>query len=255
MGRILYDHKYTNQAPLIVLEGADGVGKTTLADEIVTILEFVDIDAISTREPGSPTSTACCLIRTVLAQTDLTPDEEKLLFCADRLIHHRTVISPALKEGFAVVSDRGPLSTFVYQTLNREGSVVRCEGDVLRKLNDNTFFDVTVVLKREDSSEDIVLLTRDEDSDHMATRAAKQKEAVREAYNYVADACMSTYANNEYVLGSEVSQAGTTMTTAITIKEEDTEFATALRIIDRVVALCERNNACVEFVSKWPGLK
>lgn len=40
-----------------------------------------------------------------------------LLFAADRLDHHRSVIEPALREGAWVISDRYDLSSLVYQSV------------------------------------------------------------------------------------------------------------------------------------------
>ncbi len=100
----------------IVLDGADGCGKTTQTRLLAQALEAKGIDVLVTHEPGD--TRAGLRIREVLldpATGDLDPLAEAFLFCADRVQHVNTVIRPALERGRTVVCDRYASATAVYQ--------------------------------------------------------------------------------------------------------------------------------------------
>lgn len=99
----------------IVIEGADGAGKTTHAKKLATKLRDMGGDVELTSEPTK--NRVGKMIRELLK----TPDAHDwramaLLFAADRRGHAGDVILPALAEGKTVISDRYYLSTMVYQT-------------------------------------------------------------------------------------------------------------------------------------------
>jgi len=103
-------------AYLIVLDGADGCGKTTQAKLLADALQRRGAELVLTHEPGG--TPAGQRIRQVLlspATGDLDPLAEALLFCADRAQHVNTVIKPALDQGKTVVCDRFASATAVYQ--------------------------------------------------------------------------------------------------------------------------------------------
>ena len=103
-------------ACFIVLDGADGCGKTTQAKLLAEALQRRGVEAILTHEPGG--TPAGERIRDVLlspATGDLNPLTEALLFCADRAQHVLEVVRPALEAGQIVISDRYSSSTTVYQ--------------------------------------------------------------------------------------------------------------------------------------------
>lgn len=97
----------------IVIEGGDGVGKSTqarlLADEL---------DAVLTREPGA-TSLGATLRSLLLdrgpGESPLDDRAEALLMAADRAQHVAEVIEPALAAGRDVVCDRFTGSSVAYQ--------------------------------------------------------------------------------------------------------------------------------------------
>jgi dTMP kinase len=103
---------------LIVLEGAEGVGKTTqlalLAERLQASREILTL-----REPGgTPVGDS---IRAVLLDPaqDILPEAEALLFLASRAQIVRTKIDPALAGGVVVLMDRFFLSTYAYQVVGR----------------------------------------------------------------------------------------------------------------------------------------
>ncbi len=108
-----------SQGVLIVLEGGEGVGKTTqwrrLADHLVRIKQTV----VALREPGG--TPPGDVIRSLLLQSghDLAPATEALLFAASRAELLSRAVRPALERGEVVLLDRYLLSTYVYQGIAR----------------------------------------------------------------------------------------------------------------------------------------
>ena len=103
----------------IVLEGGEGVGKTTQWRRLADVLTAAGHSVVALREPGgTPAGDA---LRAVLLDTAsaLTPETEALLFAASRAQLVRDVITPALQRGAVVLVDRFLLSTYAYQGRGR----------------------------------------------------------------------------------------------------------------------------------------
>jgi len=100
----------------LVLEGTEGVGKSTNIEFIKTYLESKDIPLVLTREPGG-TPMAEEIRELLLAPRDETVAEtaELLLMFAARAQHLQQVILPALEEEQWVLSDRFTDATYAYQ--------------------------------------------------------------------------------------------------------------------------------------------
>jgi len=106
----------------IVLEGGDGVGKTTQARMLADRLKENGESVLFTREPGGcPEAEA---IRSILFPDyrwlshyglSWTPATEVLLHTAARIEHVRKTIGPALDRGECVICDRYHWSTIAYQ--------------------------------------------------------------------------------------------------------------------------------------------
>ncbi len=98
----------------IAIEGIDRSGKTTLARLLSQELGKRGIESIVTYEPWHP-----LLTRVIQESVKNNVDGplEALLFAADRLMHIREVIEPALKSGIWVISDRYIYSSLAYQTV------------------------------------------------------------------------------------------------------------------------------------------
>lgn len=100
---------------LIVLEGIDGSGKTTLAKGLVRALEARGHAVVSTREPTDGPLGRQIRALAATGREGVTPEEELELFHQDRATHVRDVVRPALAEGKLVVQDRSYFSTIAYQ--------------------------------------------------------------------------------------------------------------------------------------------
>jgi dTMP kinase len=106
----------------IVLEGLDGAGTTTQARLLGDALRKAGRRVHVTAEPS--TGPAGALVRQILTRRVAGPDGAgfdptalALLFAADRLDHVAAEITPKVRDGMDVVSDRFTLSSLAYQGL------------------------------------------------------------------------------------------------------------------------------------------
>lgn len=116
----------------IVVEGAEGVGKTTQARRLATFLKRAGLPLVVAREPGGTAVGEG--IRELLLHGDEGPvarETELLLILAARASVVREVVEPSLAAGKWVLSDRFDLSSFAYQGYGRGIGV-----DVVARLNE-----------------------------------------------------------------------------------------------------------------------
>lgn len=109
----------SRRGKLIVLEGAEGVGKTTQIRRLADTLTARGIRHLAVREPGgTPVGDK---IRRILLDPgpELSRETEALLFMASRAELIARLVRPALEEGQVVVADRFFLSTYAYQIAGR----------------------------------------------------------------------------------------------------------------------------------------
>jgi dTMP kinase len=102
-----------------VLEGADGVGKTTQVERLIAHLRERGVDAVSLREPGgTPLGERIRAILLDLSAAGVNDRAELLLFLAARaqLVPE---VTRELTAGRTVVLDRFFLSTYAYQIAGR----------------------------------------------------------------------------------------------------------------------------------------
>ncbi len=109
----------------ITFEGPEGSGKTSQIQLLAEFLRLKGYTVLTTREPGG--TRIGDQIRDCLhdvANTEMTPTAEVLLYSASRAQLVREVVQPALAEGQVVLCDRFYDSTIAYQgygrTLNRD---------------------------------------------------------------------------------------------------------------------------------------
>jgi len=101
----------------IVFEGLDGSGQSTQAEFLVSRLREEGYPAFATKEPTN--NVIGGLIRGQLTHDWKTGMEcLQLLFAADRAHHLNREITPALKGGKIIVSDRYFFSTVAYGSLD-----------------------------------------------------------------------------------------------------------------------------------------
>jgi dTMP kinase len=98
---------------LLVLEGIDGAGKSTLQRRLAAWCEEQGRVAVTSREPtDGPHGRA---LRESAKSGRLSIERELELFLADRREHVEKVIAPALERGDVVILDRYYFSTAAYQ--------------------------------------------------------------------------------------------------------------------------------------------
>lgn len=116
----------------IVVEGAEGVGKTTQVRRLAAFLEGAGLPLVLAREPGG-TAVGEGIRKLLLHGSDgpVRRETELLLILAARASLVREVVEPALAAGNWVLSDRFDLSSFAYQGYGRGIGV-----DVVARLNE-----------------------------------------------------------------------------------------------------------------------
>ena len=104
---------------LVVLEGGEGVGKTTQLTRLAARLRRAGLEVVIVREPGG-TPLGDDVRRLLLnAPHAIVPRAEALLFMASRAQLVDDVIRPAIDQGHVVLADRFFLSTYAYQAVGR----------------------------------------------------------------------------------------------------------------------------------------
>ncbi len=98
---------------LIVLEGIDGAGKSTVIRRIVAHLNAAGMECATSFEPTrGPWGMK---LRQSMTEGRLSLEDELELFLKDRAEHVENLIAPSLRQGKIVILDRYYLSTAAYQ--------------------------------------------------------------------------------------------------------------------------------------------
>ena len=100
----------------ITLEGGECSGKTTIIESLIKKLEELNIEYITTREPGGIRIAED--IRNIILDvknTEMTTECEALLYAAARMQHLSQKVIPAISAGKVVICDRFLDSSLVYQ--------------------------------------------------------------------------------------------------------------------------------------------
>jgi thymidylate kinase len=124
----------SNTGNLLVFEGPDGVGKSTLTAETANILKLRGIPYQALSFPGKDPGTLGWLVDQIhhtpetFEIRNLTPLSLQALHIAAHLDHIESRILPALARGQCFILDRFWWSTWVY------GTAARVEAGVLAKL-------------------------------------------------------------------------------------------------------------------------
>ena len=108
----------------IVIEGSEGVGKSTQIRTIEKYLLSNKIDYVLTREPGGTSFGES--IRSIILDKDNETHEltDSLLFYAARYENYKKIITPALDAGKVVICDRFHYSTLIYQGIVGKNTMV-----------------------------------------------------------------------------------------------------------------------------------
>ena len=117
---------------MVVFDGSNGAGKTTVIQSIEKYLISKGVDVLLTREPGgTPIGEK---IREVILDPktpEMTFMTELMLFGAGRAQHIQEKIIPALSAGKVVISDRFDAATFSFQHYARGIDI-----ETITKVND-----------------------------------------------------------------------------------------------------------------------
>ncbi|MFN4182023.1 MAG: dTMP kinase, partial [bacterium] len=128
---------------LITFEGIEGAGKTTQIFLLAESLKKEGWEVVHTFEPGA--TPIGRLIREFLFSHPIPAETETFLFVADRILHWKKVIAPALEEGKIVLCDRFSDSTYAYQGYGTGVSL-----KLIRELHERTMHfpepDLTILL-------------------------------------------------------------------------------------------------------------
>jgi len=98
---------------LLVVEGVDGAGKSTVVRKLAAYCEASGLDYIASREPTDGQWGKA--VRQSALTGRLSLEEELELFLKDRREHVEKLIRPALAAGRVIILDRYYLSTAAYQ--------------------------------------------------------------------------------------------------------------------------------------------
>ena len=166
----------------IVVEGGEGVGKSTQVDLLVARLEAAGRVVDKTREPGGTQRGAELRERLLHDSRGVDPDEELDLMLEDRRIHLEERIAPDLAQGIVVVCDRFTPSTLAYQGVARGLGLDKVETKV-REVTGYVEPDVVVVL---DLPDDVAEARVTGDRDRFERAGADFHARVRAAYRELA---------------------------------------------------------------------
>jgi dTMP kinase len=135
---------------LVILEGGEGVGKTTHAKALVDYYNERGYSAKYFREPGG--NKLAEEIRNMVLYNEMDSVTETLLMNAARNINIQTNILPALRDGNIVILDRFTKSTLVYQGVLKNGNmdfINNCIDEVTKDLDDGYGIEFTLLCEPE----------------------------------------------------------------------------------------------------------
>ena len=173
----------------VSIEGFDGVGKTTQANLLNEYLKNKGIKSILVREPGG-TSVAEKIREILIADSELSPITELLLFESARSDLVSKLIREKLENVFIVITDRYLDSTLAYQGYGRN-----IDKSIINELNkfstENLYPDITFLLdlkveeankrtkKRKDTSNKDQILKFENEENIFITDDRSQKYSLR----------------------------------------------------------------------------
>ena len=168
----------------VVLEGIEGVGKSTQLSKLREYFDRQQIEHIATREPGG-TPMAERIRDVFLAHEDeesISPWTELLLVFAARAQHLTEKIYPAIESGKWVLSDRFTDASYAYQG---SGRALGCDKvAALESLVQGTFRpDLVVVLDMPVEKALSRVKLRPEKKDRMDAQSVRFYQAVQAAYH------------------------------------------------------------------------
>jgi dTMP kinase len=166
----------------VVVEGGEGVGKTTQVARLASVLRAGGRDVVVTYEPGDTEVGGALRTALLHADAEVDPRAELLLLLADRAQHVAEVIRPALERGVVVVCDRYTPSSLAYQGIAR-GLGLDAVEQLSAWAEDGVTPDVVIVLDLPDDVAEARVAT---ERDRFERAGGEFHGQVREAYRRLA---------------------------------------------------------------------
>ena len=181
----------------IVVEGSEGVGKSTQIKTIKSFLEEHKIEYIVTREPGG-TSFGESIRSIILDQNNDTDNlTDSLLFYASRYENYNKIILPALKNGKTVICDRFHYSTFVYQGIVGDDELVKKVHNIFDAIFSKSIDHIIYLYT--DPEESLKRISRRSTTDKFESRGLEYLNKLNKAYE-------SIFSNMENVIKLDTSR-------------------------------------------------
>ena len=167
----------------IVVEGSEGVGKSTQIKTIKSFLEEHKIEYIVTREPGG-TSFGESIRSIILDQNNDTDNlTDSLLFYASRYENYNKIILPALKNGKTVICDRFHYSTLVYQGIVGDDELVKKIHNIFDSIFSKSIDHIIYLYT--DPEESLKRISRRSITDKFESRGLEYLNKLNEAYELI----------------------------------------------------------------------
>jgi dTMP kinase len=181
----------------IVVEGSEGVGKSTQIKTIKSFLEEHKIEYIVTREPGG-TSFGESIRSIILDQNNDTDNlTDSLLFYASRYENYNKIILPALKNGKTVICDRFHYSTLVYQGIVGDDELVKKVHNIFDAIFSKSIDHIIYLYT--DPEESLKRISRRSTTDKFESRGLEYLNELNKAYE-------SIFSNMENVIKLDTSR-------------------------------------------------
>ena len=122
--------KNTTKGFFVAIDGPNGVGKTTLLEEIEKIIKSKNVQLYKTKEPTN--SILGKFIREI--SEEINGDTLACLVSADRYEHLKNEIIPELKKGKIVITDRYILSSLILQVMDgvKESFILNLNSKIIK---------------------------------------------------------------------------------------------------------------------------
>ena len=122
--------KNTTKGFFVAIDGPNGVGKTTLLEEIEKNIKSKNVQLYKTKEPTN--SILGKFIREI--SEEINGDTLACLVSADRYEHLKNEIIPELKKGKIVITDRYILSSLILQVMDgvKESFILNLNSKIIK---------------------------------------------------------------------------------------------------------------------------
>lgn len=187
------------KAKYIVIEGVEGVGKTTQTDLLVKTLRDRGFSVLQTKEPGTPLVPLTMVLRGIMLdnqyESQMTRPAREFISQAIRSIHLEHLIVPNIDKYDFIVQDRGILSGYAYGTGcgNQYGFLQQLSNEVVDSADNNLNLFPPSATKIYDS---VVYLRGDSKKGLAKAKAAKQEYAAGDAMESKGDSFMEQVSFN-----------------------------------------------------------